>query len=406
MNGPSNSQYRRNAPGLAHRQGAAVWLLAASLLAPWFASAARAQGGPPPARVRVATATVQTLQDRRDVIGRLEAVRFGPVAAEQPGKIVELAVDEGDAVVGGETVLARIDGVLTRVDLGRAEAELREAEALVAERQAQLDRATRDYERLKSLIARDAADRKEVEDAMTDMQAADAQLTAAHAAVAAGEARVSLISERIEKLTVRAPYDGVVTRKLVELGQWVGEGAGVVELVSTGPIDAVIDVPESLIQTVQRGQEVEVGVPAVAAEVVGDVVAVIPRGANAARTFPVKVRLANDDGQLLAGMSVIAHVVTRQSGDFLTVPRDAVQRSADGAVVWIVTGAAEQPVAGRVQVRVLFGSGDRFAIRPIGGGGQLGEGMDVGIEGAEGIMFPGQTLAITEATVPPPDARP
>lgn len=378
-----------------------AWVLASLLT-----TAARAQNGPPPARVRIATATVQTLQDHRDVIGRLEAVRFGPVAAEQPGKIIELAVDEGDVVVGGETVLARIDGVLTRVDLRRAQAELREAEAIVVEREAQLDRAGRDYERLKALSARDAADRKEVEDAMTDMQTADARLAAAHAAVAAGEARTNLISERIEKLTVRAPFDGVVTRKLVELGQWVGAGTGVVELVSTGPIDAVIDVPESLIQNVRRGQQVEVSIPALPTDIVGDVVAVIPRGANAARTFPVKVRLDNDDGRLLAGMSVVAHVVTRQSGEFLTVPRDAVQRSAESAVVWVAAGAPDQRIASRVQVRVLFGAGDRFAIRPIGGDDQLGAGMDVVIEGAEGIMFPGQPLAITEATVAPPNAQP
>src|SRR5690606_6985236 len=148
----------------------------------------------------------------------------------------------------------------------------------------------------------------------------------------------------------------------------------------------------------------------VGVEARGEVVAVTPFGGNAARTFPVKVRLDDRAGTLKAGMSVTARVALTARTPRLTVPRDAVLFSATGPVVWMAAlaesgeGAAAEAapapggpshVAQAVPVEVLFGTADRYAVRPTGTGADAGlsAAAAVVVEGAERLM-PGQPLIL------------
>ena len=74
-----------------------------------------------PATVRVGVAETQKLRPRLAVIGRLREVRLATVAAEVEGKVLAVPVQEGDPVVGGQTVLAEIDGVWAGLDLARTQ---------------------------------------------------------------------------------------------------------------------------------------------------------------------------------------------------------------------------------------------------------------------------------------------
>lgn len=370
------------------------------------------QGQAPPATVAAGLVKVQNVQNRTDVVGRLREVKRSIVAAEIRGKVVEIPVEGGSKVVGGETVLARIDDVWTKIAFRTAEADVAAANASLVEAQARSQRSKVEFEKVTELANRNIANKRELDQAKADYDADLAQIAAADARIAAAEAARDLAREEVERLEVIAPFDGVVVQKLIEIGEWVEPGDGMVEIVSRGQIDAVINVPERFVNNVEIGEDMPITIQAINEEITGKVKAIIPLGEDAARTFPVKIRLDDEDGRLKAGMSVVAHVPMSQKIDALTVPRDAVMFDDRGTSVWAVKPAdasGAMPSAMQVTVRVMFGQGDRFVVRPMPGPGAalLKDGAMVVIEGNERIMFPGQLLMITNnpAKDAPPSAQ-
>ncbi len=347
--------------------------------------------GPPPAMVRVAQIEQQTMQNRWSVVGRLREIKRSTVAAEQEGRVIEVDFEEGDAVHQGETVLARIDPVWAELALRSAKAQLGEGQASVAEAEALLDQAKRDLEQIRGLYESRTLNRKELDDALSRVRAQEARLASSHARVASAEASVGRAEENVARLAVVAPFDGTVVRKMVEVGQWVGPGADIAEIVSRGAIDAVIDVPETMVNNLVLDQPLSIQLDGQNIDVEGKVIAVVPLGSSAARTFPVHVRIDDLDGKLKPGMSVTAAVPMGEERAFFTVPRDAVVRTLRGVVIWIDGGGMALPVP----VRVLFNVGDTVAIesKPGGQGSELMAGTTVVIEGAE-RLFPTQPLMI------------
>jgi RND family efflux transporter MFP subunit len=342
----------------------------------------------------------QEAQNRLDVIGRLMEVRRVVVASEETGRVVAMKAEEGDQVVGGQTPLARIDDVWAQINQRTAEAELARARAAVAEAQARLDNANRDVVYLEQLQQRQSANPKEVEDARATQRVNAAALQSAQAAVLTAQAELDRANESVTRLVILAPFDGVVVKKMTEVGQWLERGSPVAEIISRGGIDAVIDVPENLINQLRTGQDVEVLVEPLNLTVNGKVQSINPLGSSTARTFPVKLRLEDQEGKLKPSMSVLARVPSGQMTQVLTVPRDAVQNTPMGARVWANLGGKAMPIG----VRVLFGLGDRYAVADLGAGPPLAQGAQVVVEGAE-RLFPTQPLMIVEQPASTASAR-
>ncbi len=345
------------------------------------------QQGPPPATVRLGVAKVETVQNQWDVVGRLQQVRQSVVASEVAGKIVELAVDQGDVVERGRTVLARVDDVWAKIAVSTAEAALAGAQADHLEAQARLAKSRSDMDKLEELLRTGVAKQREYDEARAVYEADEARVTAAAARIRTAEAALNRAQREMERLIIHAPFDGVVVRKMIEVGEWADVGAAIVEIVSHGSIDAVIDVPERLINNVEVGAAMEVYIEAIGQSVEGKIVAIVPQGMNASRTFPVKIRLSDQQGKLMSGMSVVARVPTTQQIQAVTVPRDAVLQTPRGPVVW----AAVEGKAVSIPVQVLFGHGGRYVVESTSGVA-LTNDMPVVVEGGERIMMPGQPL--------------
>ena len=340
--------------------------------------------GPPPASVRVGQVDLRTLQQRAPVIGRLQEVRRVTVTAEVEGKVVDLAVDEGQRVTGGESVVAKIDDVWAKL-------ALQAADAGVTETRANLDQAQSDARQLEQLLAAGSAREKEAQDAQTLLAGTRAQLDRM-------QAERDRMEVELQRTTVLAPFDGLVSRKLVEAGQWVEVGEGLVELISVGEIDALVDVPERLVGNLSVGTPVQVNIDAMQLELTGEIVSIRPDATNASRTFPVKVRLSDPDARLKAGMSITALIPLQDQDEYITVPRDAVLYNNTGAEVWYAASmGGPTPAALAEPVRVLFGVDDRYAVEPLPGGQgpALTQGTRVVVEGAE-RLFPTRPLQIVD----------
>ncbi|MCC7408047.1 MAG: efflux RND transporter periplasmic adaptor subunit [Phycisphaeraceae bacterium] len=371
---------------------------------------AGAPQGPPPALVRLAVVKQEELASRWDVVGRLVELQRSAVAAEQSGRIVEMHVDIGDKVngtidtggapttvsastdsSGGATVLARIDPTWATLRHQEAVARVKQSEANLAAAEADLATSTRNLGFLRDLHDTASVRPKEFQDAQDQQAAGMARVQSARADLESTRAELERAEVDLRRLNVLAPFDGVVVKKMAEVGQWVSEGTPVVEIISRGQIDALVNVPESLVNRVPVGRELELVIEPLKTVRTGTVVAVVPDADNAARTFPVKVRLSDEDGLLKPGMSVTGRVPTSVKQMVLTVPRDAVSQSATGPVVWASLNGQAMPVG----VLVLFVEGDRVAIRAATADSPLHPGLEVVIEGAE-RLFPTRPLMTPE----------
>ena len=364
-----------------------MWMLAlATILITSIAQAQEQQQGPPPARVRVGTIQEQQMNTRWDVIGRLVERKRSVIPAEQAGRITEMDVEDGDAVSADKTILAKIDDVWAKLNVDAAQAELEQSIAAKHEAASQLEQEKRDLAFYEDLATKNSVKPKEVADARTAVDIAQARLTSASANLQQKKVMIERAREQLARLLVKAPFDGIIIRKHTELGQWVNQGDAVAELITTGQIEAHVDVPENLVNNLLSGGNASLKIDALNLETTGKIIAIIPDGSSAARTFPVHILLDNPKGDLKVGMSVTAHIPTSQVKPFITVPRNAILTSSLGSAIWVnMEGKAI-----RVDVNILFGLADRYVIQPAM---PLKPGMQVVIEGAE-RLFPTQPLEV------------
>lgn len=350
-------------------------LLAIALLAPWPAGAQSPPGGALPA-VTVTRAASAGVAPVLRYTGTVTAERDAALSPRVAGLVAAVRVEDGDAVRRG-AVLLELDDTLARLALEQSRAALREAEAL-----------RRDRERLRDdAAALVAANNIAKTQALT--LAAEADVAAA--SVARLEAEVAREAELVARHRLVAPFDGVVRRRLAEVGEWVDTSVPVVELVTLAPARLDVYVPQERYAAIAPGQAATVELDALpGAAFPGTVRARVPASDPASRTFLVRVVLGGADGRVIPGMSGQASFRLPASAG-VTVPRDAVLRGTDGSNrVWTVvpegagdTGKATARVVtlgaaqdGRVEIRAGVAAGALVVVR---GNEGLREGQGVRI---------------------------
>jgi RND family efflux transporter MFP subunit len=380
------------------RAGAHPAMMAA-LLAALPASMAWGQGppgGPPPTPVRAEPVVMAEVQEQRQITGDLRAMARSNVATLEDGQVIAFPVEEGDTVKKGD-MLAKLDDRRLRLELQRIEAEELVAQATVEERATEVRRTQRDYELLKELSEKRAGNPKELADAESDLQVAQARHEQARCNVQVLHAQADLLRTRLEDTVITAPFDGVVVARHTEVGQWVGAGDPLAEIVSVGTFEAWLAVPQNYAEAVTK-ENVKVGIQVRASQRRYPPVPprIIRQVDPVARTFYVVVRVEDQEDALAPGMSVTGWVPTGQRGRYLLVPRDALMRNEAGFFVYMVSqrpGGPAQAVPRPVEM--LFEHEASVAIRP----GGLEEGDLVITEGNE-RLFPMMSVAVIEDTPP------
>ncbi|MBK1724369.1 efflux RND transporter periplasmic adaptor subunit [Thiocystis violacea] len=260
--------------------------------------------------------------------GSVEPGVMLPIASRAAGDLVELDVDEGDHVSKGQT-LARLDDA----DLTNTVQEL-DARARLARLNLQ---------RMQELARRKVVATVEVDQARADLDAAEAVLRRAKA--------------QRGFMTLRAPADGLIIRRDGEVGQFIPAGQAVFYLSCCAPLRVTADVDEEDIPRVRVGQKVVLHADALPEKVFdGTVSQITPKGDPVARTFRVRIRLADPAG-LRIGMTVDANLIVTERQDALLVPSTALQKGA----LWLVADGRlhRQPVrtgvAGAQRTEILDG---------------------------------------------------
>lgn len=324
--------------------GALVAGLALSLLssAPVAPAGAQAGGAPDggdaaaagfgPAPVDVVRAIEIVAAEPVELLGSVAPVRESLVASEVDGLVAEVHADEGETVREGQ--------VLVRLRTVNVEQELAAARAARDETEARLARAQADYERVASLLDREAVSQREYDQAIADRDAL-------RQAVVRQNADIAVLEDRLARAEVRAPYTGQVAAVSIEVGEWVGRGDPILTLVDLSEVEIEVPVAERYISAVPVGFRVDVRFDALPGLLrPGTVKAVVPQAVAGSRTFPVLVRVANRDGAIRAGMAARVLAQLGNPEPVTLIAKDALVRRGTQVFAYRLNPAAFAPAEG------------------------------------------------------------
>ena len=351
----------------------------------------------PPRTVQapVGEARLQPQAGAYEAVGSVKARTASTLAAKLMGRVESVAVNEGDSVRQGQ--------VLVVLDAREVEARKRQAEAALAEarRGQQAALAARDaaragaglaeatYRRYTRLIQNESASRQEYDEVEARHRQAAADLSRLTAAAAAADQRVlqaqaGLASARVgaKDARVEAPFDAVVTARLVEPGDLATPGRALITLEAAGGFQAHLSVPEGYIRSLEPEQTLAVRVPDLTETVLtGTIATIVPAADPTTRSFTVKVDLPATAG-MRSGAFVRALIPVAKE-QLLLVPTAAVVTAGQLTGVYSLNaeGIARFRLirTGRIfddRVEVLSGlhDGDRFVSAPVP---QLADGVRV-----------------------------
>ena len=273
----------------------------------------------------VKTALVRTvLPQREDVVDLMTLPadllpdRRAVLAAEVAGVIERLVVDAGQRVGAGAAVAT--------IDTRSLQQAVAEAEAYQRQAGAQAERARRLYEKR-------AITQKQVLDAVTAEDVANAQLASARL--------------QLSKSRVTAPWSGEISAQLAEVGDYVQPGQAIVELVDTSRLKVRSPAPANDVPYLSVGAPVVIRVDALPGEsFAGRVVRLGAELDAASRTLVVEAELANPGGRLKPGMLARMEVPRRTLEGAVLVPLEAVVDLGEQRAVFVVTG-------GRAERRIV-----------------------------------------------------
>ncbi|WP_107356531.1 efflux RND transporter periplasmic adaptor subunit [Rhodopseudomonas palustris] len=330
-----------------------------------------ANNKPPPITVTVAEAKTEVLPNLLTAVGDLAAVHQVNVTSDVSGRITDILFQAGSEVKQG-TPLVKLFDETELADLANYRAQAKVAEL-------SLDRA-------KQLAARQFGPQATVD-------SAQAAFDQANAGIAKTEA---LISQK----TVRAPFDGILGVRHVEVGQYLSAGTQIVTLTDLSQVYANITVTEKDSGTLAVGQLVRLKVDAYPGRVFeGKITTIEPQIASDTRNIRVQATLNNPGHVLRPGMFATTTVVLPDKPAVVTVPETAVDYTLYGDSVFLIKEEkGEDGQAKLSAVRTFVRTGDRIDGRTV---------ILTGVKPGDRVVAVGQLklqsgAAVAISTDPPP----
>jgi RND family efflux transporter MFP subunit len=282
-----------------------------------------------------------------DLPGELQPFQSVAIHAKVRGYVDRMLVDRGSEVKQGQ-LLAELTAPEMKAQISEAESKVQAAESERLQAEAQLSAAESTRDRLKKASETPGAIAgNELILAQKQVEAAQALVAAKHQATQAAQSAVSTLRDLEAYLRIAAPFDGIVTDRLVHPGALVGPGADPVMLViqEIAHLRLVVPVPEEDAGGVVRGAQVQFHVPAYPERAYSGVVARIAHSLDPkTRTMPVELDVFNRDSSLSPGMYPSVKWPVRRSHPSLMVPKTSVVttterifviRNRDGRAEWV-----------------------------------------------------------------------
>ncbi len=377
-------------------KSALVVILSAAVSGCSDADTAQAGASDRPKSIGVAIVQQEGVRRAIDVVGTLTAVDQVTVSSEAEGTVRAILADLGDRVTAGQ--------VLVRLDNERQQYAYQEQQAALARTLAQygatdpqhlpepentpdvrraaaeLAQASNAFDRARELLKRELISQQAFDDAQAELQTKRAGHEVAlqnarnlRANIHASEAATKLSDRLLRDADIRAPFDGYVERRLVNLGELVKTQMPVMAIVRIDPLKVTAEIPERMAPWIDIGRPVDLLVDAYPGRTFnGKVTRISPAVNTGTRAFPFEAVVPNPDGALKPGTFARVHIESGKVDQVLTVPFAALQYRYGVNRAFVVNG-------------------DRLEMREL----QVGERLGDRIEVTTGLK-PGERVAVTD----------
>ncbi|MDH3649936.1 MAG: efflux RND transporter periplasmic adaptor subunit [Saprospiraceae bacterium] len=325
--------------------------------------------------------------------------------AVESGYIRSISKDIGDRIRSGQ-IIAVLDNpeieqlvsdAKTALDVGKAQLDIAEAEWAAAQAASKAKSSL--YDRLKSIADKTPkltpvsdVETAEAESLMAEagVKTKEAELRATESQVAALQERLQIAEKRKGLLLIRAPFDGVITQRMVDRGALVQSGMtednpqAIVELQETDPIRLTIPVPESDASSIRVGMDAMITFPTMTGGAIQGMVSRLAGALDpASKTMQIEIDLDNPDGKILTGMyaKVLMQLESREQVLSLPVTTQIMYQDAPSVLV------VEDNKVERIPLRKGLSSKDFFEVlNP-----EISPESQVIIQG-KGLVTPGQMV--------------
>jgi RND family efflux transporter MFP subunit len=290
----------------------------------------------------------------------VEAGRESTLAAQVAGRILVLSVDAGSAVRQGQ-LLVRIDDSESRNSLAGNQAQVAQAQANLVNAQAQLDRT-------RQLVTRKFMSASALDKAQADYDAAQAQVAAAKAGVAQSSTTRGFTN-------ITAPFSGLVSERLAQVGEMANLGRPLLTLFDPATLRVVASIPQENLAQVRKSGRASVEFPATGKWIESAAITVLPAADSRTHISQVRIELPKDVTGIYPGMFARAHFSTGQAKKML-LPAGAILRRSEVTGVYVVQGDQVQfrqvrlgkELPAGVEVLAGLEAGEQVALEPVKAG--------------------------------------
>jgi membrane fusion protein, multidrug efflux system len=292
-------------------------------------------GGPganrPPALVVLGTAQRGEVPVIHDAVGSVQPVAVVALKSRVDAQVQEILVPDGAVVTAGQ--------LLAKLDSRQVEAQIKQGEASLARNRTVLEQALRDVARFEELVARNAGTKVNLDNAKT-------QVAAAQASILGDQAQIENLKVQLSFYTIRAPIPGRIGTVNVKAGNIIRAGDNnitgtLATIVQTTPIYVVFSAPQRLLadyrDAVRSKDSYVEAIPQGSKTPVRGRIAFIDNTIDPATgTVAVRAEFINEDDRLWPGQLCNLRVILRTEQDVVSIPRAATQSSQTGNFVYVV----------------------------------------------------------------------
>jgi membrane fusion protein, multidrug efflux system len=299
-------------------------VVGASLLTTGCKAEAEKSTEPAPEAVLIGTENVVPVTTGMVVVGptvsgELKAEKEATVRAEVGGSMVEVAVLEAQAVQKG--------ALLGRIETRTLEDAKQSASSAVRSAENQLQVAQREAERTEKLVTAGAL-------AARDLDVVHNTVTAAEAQLADAKARLASADRALGDTVIRAPFQGIVSKRSVNTGDVVSNGTELFTIIDPSSMRLEASVPSDDLRALRVGATVEFTVRGYDTPFQGRIERIAPQADATTRQVPIYVSIPNVGGRLVAGLFAEGRVLSA-SASGIVVPSNAIN-TTDPSMPWVL----------------------------------------------------------------------
>lgn len=266
----------------------------------------------------------KTLHRYVEVFGSLSPKTATEIKSELLGRVHRAPVKEWDAVKPGD-VLLEIDPTDSNMTVRKEEAGLKMARAQVLQAKVDVSRAKREYDRATKLKQGGLVTGQELDDRKSALESAEAKVALAEAQAAQADAMLAEARHNLDKTKIRAPIEGVISRRQADVGDFVDKGTPLFTIVDNRILDFTANVSAPDLADVFEGQTLAFtvdGIPGRSFQ--GRIKRVNPLVSSADRSGRIQAEVENGDGVLKGGLFARGQVLVEERKDAMVLPSAAL----------------------------------------------------------------------------------